>query len=52
MTEAEIELMKKQIEIQLDEYAEAMANAERWYTEWKARQPKGFKATRRDEAVG
>lgn len=42
-----IELMKKQIEIQLDEYAEAIAAYEKWMADWRARQPKGFRAAQR-----
>ncbi len=51
LSESEIALLKKQIEIQLEEYAEAMKNAEKWFTEWKARQPKGFRCMR-EEANG
>ncbi len=51
MTDAEIALMKKQIEIQLDEYAEAMRLAEKWYREWKARQrTQGFRCMKEDQA--
>lgn len=42
MTEGE----KRNIEIQLLEYEEAIAAAVKWYAEWKSRQPKGFKALR------
>jgi hypothetical protein len=47
MTEAEIELMKKQIDTQLDEYAAAIDAYERFMADWRARQPKGFRAARR-----
>lgn len=47
MTEIEIKLMKKQIEIQLDEYAEEIRAYDKFMAEWRARQPKGFRAKRR-----
>ena len=47
MTEPEIALMKKQIEVQLDEYAEAIKAYETWMAAWRARQPRGFRAKRR-----
>ena len=51
MSEDEIALMKKQIEIQLEEYAEAMRNAEKWFREWKARQrTQGFRCMKEDQA--
>ena len=50
MTEAEIELMKRQIEVQLVEYAEAIDAYAKWMAEWRARQPKGFRAVRRGKA--
>lgn len=46
-SDEEIALRKKQIEIQLREYAEAMTNAEKFQAEWKSKQPKGFRRTRR-----
>lgn len=42
-SDAEIALIKRQIEIQLDEHEASLADAVNWYREWKARQPKGFR---------
>ncbi len=47
MTDAKIELMKKQIEVQLDEYEAAIVAYDKFMAEWRARQPKGFRAKRR-----
>ena len=47
--EENIEGMKRNIEAQLAEYEQAMDNARRWYLEWKARQPKGFRSVIKQE---
>lgn len=47
--EENIDGMKRNIEEQLREYAEAMDKARRWYSEWKARQPKGFRSVIKQE---
>lgn len=47
--DSEIELRKRQIDVQMKEYEQAMADALAWHRDWKARRPKGFRATRRAE---
>lgn len=50
-TDSQIELRKRQIHIQLKEYADALAAYEAWMTAWRARQPKGFRANRRPQGA-
>jgi len=50
MTEAEIDLMKRQIEIQIRERAEAIAAAAAWYREWKA--GRGFRCVEQNKQQG
>lgn len=45
--DSEIELRKRQIDVQMAEYEQAINEAVTWYRGWKDRQPKGFRATRR-----
>jgi hypothetical protein len=40
-------LRKQQINAMLDEYEREIARYRKWFAQWKARQPKGFKAIRR-----
>lgn len=43
MTGHDVEAMKRNIEMQLQEYAEAINKAVAWHRDWKQRQPKGFR---------
>lgn len=44
LSDAEIALIQKQIEIQLDEYARALNGAVGWYASWKMRRrARGFR---------
>jgi hypothetical protein len=43
----EIAQIKASIAIQLDEFEQAIRKAVTWHSQWKARQPKGFRALRR-----
>lgn len=46
MSEQNIEGMKRNIEAQLSEYEQAIANAKAWYSGWQERQrAKGFRCT-------
>jgi hypothetical protein len=45
--DAEIAQIKTSIAVQLDEYEQAIKKAVTWHSQWKARQPKGFRALRR-----
>jgi hypothetical protein len=38
----DIEAMKRNIEVQLEEYAQAQRDYLAWMAAWRARQPKGF----------
>lgn len=44
--QAAFDLLKKQIEIQLDEHEVAIHDFGQWMRDWRVRQPKGFKALR------
>lgn len=43
----EIDAIKRNIDAQLKEYAEAINGASSWMAAWKARLPKGFRGPRR-----
>lgn len=48
MTEPDkIDFIKRDIEIQLEEYKTALKDFAQWMREWKARQPQGFRAVKR-----
>lgn len=49
LTEEErtVDGIKRNIEAQLAEYEQAIDEAVAWHQNWKARQPKGFRAARR-----
>lgn len=46
-SDAEIELRKRQIGVQITEYAVAIDAAIAWWVGWKANRPKGFRGKRR-----
>ena len=46
-SDKEIAFLRRNIDIQLAEYEAAHAAAAEWHAAWKARQPQGFRATRR-----
>ena len=49
-SDEEIEHIKKSIDVQLDEYEAAIIAFRDWQARRKARQPKGFRSTRRKAA--
>lgn len=50
MTEHEIEAMKRNIEAQLTEYAQAINDAKSWYQKWQLRQrAKGFRCVQENQ---
>lgn len=49
-SEEEIARVKRSVEQQLDDLEAASVAALDWWNGWKARQPKGFRATRRKPA--
>lgn len=46
-SDAEIEAIKRNIEAQLVEYAQAINAADTWWRRWLAKRPKGFRGIRR-----
>lgn len=49
MTETEIELLKKQIEIQLEEYQRALGEAVAWHRNWRLN--RGFRCVEQSKRM-